>query len=402
MKHTRVKAAAAWPKRFFAAVLLGTAVLAPAVAASASPGRIWAYEYVLATARSERELAPITGHLLEVPDLRQPELLDFVAETLLAKVADATYPPRNKYALIRVLKSSKSPRYGATLDRVLELRNTKAIASEVASARVKNKKGVAQYVPGTIDIHAIVAERDAAALAAKPTSAQARHLAQFDGHTIDELLEWAGKPQQLVSGQTRVTDGVFIDVKVQRLTFYYRGLGRAVFGYQGKKGWQFQAVVADPLAFEKEFSYRDRARELGMPDDATLEMIQLVSGYTAATKNVVETSYHRGTPSREFMDTAAEILATQYRSADDPVKIDMYAWICRLLAEHGGPRYAAVLASVAQGTRDQKLRRFASLPVQPTNEKAVVPYVPGTISLAAQRAKYPSPYPESTFESGRL
>jgi hypothetical protein len=30
------------------------------------------------------------------------------------------------------------------------------------------------------------------------------------------------------------------------------------------------------------------------------------------------------------------------------------------------------------------------------------PYVPGTISLAAQRTKYPSLYPDSTFQSGRL
>jgi hypothetical protein len=29
-------------------------------------------------------------------------------------------------------------------------------------------------------------------------------------------------------------------------------------------------------------------------------------------------------------------------------------------------------------------------------------YVPGTISLDAQRAKYPPLYPESTFQSGRL
>jgi hypothetical protein len=272
---------------------------------------------------------------------------------------------------------------------------------------VKNGAGQAGYVPGTIDLHAIVAEMDAAALAAKPTTEQARHLAQFPGGTIDDLFAWAGKPQQIVSGQTRATDGLLINIRIQRLSFYYRGLGRVVYGYSGGRvrdeiGWLFQAVVADPLAFEQEFSYRDRAAELGLPDSGTLEMTQLVSGYTAAMKNVVETNYRRASRPLAFMDTAAEILATQFQTAGDPGSVDAYAWICRLLTQHGGQRYAAVLTRVAAETPDPKLRKYADLPIEKTTEVPADPYVPGTISLAAQRAKYPSPYPESTFQSGRL
>jgi hypothetical protein len=217
------------------------------------------------------------------------------------------------------------------------------------------------------------------------------------------LFEWAGRPHQIVSGQTRVSDGIFIHIKIQRVTFFYRGVGRVVYGYNGsKKAWLFQAVVADPLAFEQEFSYRDRARELGLVDDPTLEMIQLVSGYTASIKSVVEKNYQRQTRPLEFMDTAAEILVTQFEAADDPVKVDMHAWICRLLTMHGGRRYATILAQVAKGTDDSKLRRFAILPIEKTDEVPAEPYVPGTITLAAQRAKYPSLYPESTYQSGRL
>jgi hypothetical protein len=386
-----------------ATLLFGTAALLPrTTAAAASPGRVWAYQYVLATARTERELAPVTEHLIAERGLRERALVDFAAEVLLAQVADTSYPVQNKFRLIRVLKAANSSRYEATLDRVLALRNTQEIAAEVKSARVRSGRLEPQYVPGSLDIQAIVAEMDAAALAARPTKAQAEHLAGFRGRTIDELLEWAGRPQQVVMGQTRVTDGMLIVVKVQRLSFFYRGLGRAVFGFAGRKGWQFQAVVADPLAFEREFSYRERARELGLPDAATLEMIQLTSGYTASMKIAVETAYRRGTASREFTDTAAEILATEYPETTDPYRLDVYAWICRLLAERGGPRYATVLYEVEKGTRDEKLRRYAGLPVTPTNEVPIVQYQPGTISLAAQRAKYPSPYPESTFESGHL
>ncbi len=64
--------------------------------------------------------------------------------------------------------------------------------------------------------------------------------------------------------------------------------------------------------------------------------------------------------------------------------------------------YAAVLARVAKGTDDPKLRRFAMLPIEKTDDVPAASYVPGTISLVAQRAKYPSLYPESTYQSGRL
>ena len=266
----------------------------------------------------------------------------------------------------------------------------------------KAKTGVVGYVPGTIDSHTIVDEMDAAALAAIPATEQAIHIAAFPGGTFDQLFDWAGRPHQIVSGQMRVGDGV-INVKVQHISFFYRGLGRVIYDYSTAKGsWVFQVFVADPLAFEQEFSYRDRAQELGLPDDPTLEMIQLASGHAGAIKNVLERNYQRESRPLEFMDTAAEILATQFRSAADPLTIDMHAWICRLLTMHGGQRYAAILKRVTTETPSSKLRRFAQLPIEPTDEVPAVPYLPGTISLAAQRKKYPPLYPDSTFTNGRL
>jgi hypothetical protein len=276
---------------------------------------------------------------------------------------------------------------------------------ELNVARKKSRDAAAAYVPGSVDIREIVREVDAAALAAKPTTEQGKHLAEFKGETIDELFEWAGKPQQIVSDQIRATDGFLIQVKIQRITFFYRGLGRVVFGYDtspSDKGWLLQAVVADPLAFEQEFSYREHPQEHDQPDDARLEMIQLVSNYTASMRKVVELNNMRGRRPLEFMDTAAEILATQFKTADDPGQVDLYAWISRLLAEHGGSRYAAILERVAAETPDSKLRRYAGTKIAASTETPADPYVPGTISLEAQRAKYPSLYPESTFQSGRL
>ena len=384
------------------------ALIAPAFAAAqVSPGRLWTYQYLLATSVTERELAPITEHIVHDPELQIPEIGDLAAEVLLARFDETDFPLQNKLRLIRVIASMESTRYDAVLDRIEARATLDAARKELRAARKKGRAAASPYVPGTVDFRAIVREMDASALAARPTTEQGKHLASFPGGSIDDLFAWAGKPQQIVSGQTRVTDGLLIHVKVQRISFFYRGLGRVVYGFNNgtlhaEQGWLFQAVVADPLAFEEEFTYRARAKELGMPDSPTLEMMQLVSGYTASMKNVVEINYRRETRPLEFMDTAAEILATQFQTANDPVTIDMYAWICRLLTMHGGPRYAAILQRVAAETPDAKLKRFARLPIEETTEVPNEPYLPGTLSLAAQRAKYPPLYPESTFQSGRL
>lgn len=371
-------------------------------ACAAPSAREWTYQYLLATSMTERELAPITEHIIKDKSLQRSELLDFSAEVLLARMSDSNYPLQNKLRLIRVLGTEKSPRYTDLLNRVLDQSKSKVVQKEARSA-LKKKGTAATYVPGSIDVREIVAEVDSLAAAAKPTTAQGEHLAKFAGGTFEQLFEWAGRPHQIVSGQTRVSDGIFIHIKIQRIAFFYRGVGRVVYGYvAGKRAWEFQAVVTDPMAFEQEFAYRDRARELGLPDGPTLEMMQLVSGYTASIKSVVEKNYQRETRPLEFMDTAAEILATQAATAKDPVTVDMHAWICRLLTQHGGQRYAAILARVARETDDSKLRRFAILPIEKTHEVPAEPYIVGTTSLSAQRGKYPSLYPESTFQSGRL
>jgi hypothetical protein len=103
----------------------------------------------------------------------------------------------------------------------------------------------------------------------------------------------------------------------------------------------------------------------------------------------------------EFLDTAAELLATNFAAANGDLEIDVNGWICRVLAQRGGPRYAELLKRVAAETRDRKIRRLASLDIVNNEGMTAEPYRVGTISLATQRAKYTSPYPESTFQNSR-
>ena len=97
------------------------------------------------------------------------------------------------------------------------------------------------------------------------------------------------------------------------------------------------------------------------------------------------------------MDAAAELLLAKYGAPIEHSQLDGYGWICRLLSHRGGPRYSAVLATVASGTVDDKLRRYAKLKIDPAPEANPAPYVPGSTDLAALARKYPAPYPLVTM-----
>ena len=60
------------------------------------------------------------------------------------------------------------------------------------------------------------------------------------------------------------------------------------------------------------------------------------------------------------------------------------------------------LDKVATGTRIPKLRKYAELPQEQTNNRNNVPYIEGTVSLEAMRAKYPPLYPQRQFTSGQI
>lgn len=388
--------------RRFARALLLTGALGSPAAFAETDAFTWTYQYLLVTSTTQLELAPIAERIIYDDELPNLEISDVAAEVLLARIGDPEYPLDNKIRLLRIVKAAKSKRYDAIVRRVQELEPSNAKANWARAARLPMfRDDDAEYVPGSIDIRALVENVEDAALAAKPTTAQGRHLLQFPGGSIEELFQWAGRPHHVVSDQRRVSDGI-IHVKFQRIDFYYRGLGRVTYHYRStQRDWMFKEVVADPLAFEEEFPYRQRAAQLGMPDPLTLEMIQLVSNYPASMRVALQMNFRRSMRPLEFMDTAAEILDRQFKSAKDFDTVDVHAWICRLLATYGGSRYEAILQRVAAETTDSKLRRFARMPIEPNSQLPQAPYVPGTMSLDVQRAKYPSLYPDSTVTGRR-
>jgi hypothetical protein len=146
--------------------------------------------------------------------------------------------------------------------------------------------------------------------------------------------------------------------------------------------------------------YRPRAPELGFIDDSRLDMTRLLSPHAIAVRYALEEQYDREAVPLEFLDSVAELLLQSDAAATHPVVVDTQAWMCRVLAGKGGRRYAKVLAAIRRGAHDDKVKRHAALPIMNVKDVPADPYVPGSVSLPAQREKYPALYADAYANGG--
>jgi len=376
-----------------ACVLLLTAT--GITAAEVSP-RTWTYQYVFATSTEAAQFDPLVRHIRDHEELQKRELIDYVAEALVS--------PTNKLrkeaviVLLEGLEEFGSPRYRDVVAKVesgARAAEVKALAGKLAKKYRKVEE--AQYVPGSIDFARLRAEFTRTALATVPDDAQASRLASVPlESSIEKLFTIAGPPQSVLSAQTLVTDAVLVHVRVQRLWFYYRGVGRALFQYVTGKGWQLREVLLEPEAFEAYMPYRTPALMPGVISDQALAFTQLLSNRPISMKVAASASWRGAKPEPAFLDAVAEVLLKNHRTAEDWESVDAYAWMCRLLATYGGPRYANVLKRVKSYARSGKLRKYADLKIEKVNAENTAPYVAGSVSLDALRAQYPPLYPQRT------
>jgi hypothetical protein len=386
---------------FVSCALLWFASITCAEEATVSP-LAWTYRYVLSTALAENEFDPLLQGIRLDEDLRSATL-DYLAEALVSPL-NREMSAEARLRLARFLATQGDARYRDVLARTLRGGEGAEIHDLVSrhGKRWRHSKEP-QYLPGTIDFEKLRAQYAAAALAYEPTDAAARKLAALPADSsIENLFELVGTPHAVVSGAVSATDGLLINIKIRRLSIYYRGIGRVVFAFRKYDQWKSQGVVIDPEAFEALMPYRERPLSRVASADDALAFTQLLNGHPMAMKVAVESRWRTRSATPEFLDATAEVLLAQHAGARTAHELDVYAWMCRLLNSHGGPRYAAILATVARDTHDEKLRRFASLPIQRPNGVDTARYVAGSVSLAELRAKYPAPYPARTFLSGAL
>jgi hypothetical protein len=363
---------------------------------------LWAYEKLIVSAEDTGDLTalvnPLRDDALSRPELESTEFLDYLAEALQLKQAPpgpialidmgGRHHENVRLAIIRYLNKHGNGRYHRVILRIAHEREL-SDAKKLALQLVNRKKTPPNfYVPGTLNLAAVRDAYARDALAAAPPAALAQEIVKLRKNApFDAVVERLGKPQT-VSARLRMLGKNYS----QQMNVFYRGVGRVAFVYRNGRGWLMRGSQLATQAYEHVMPYRIDPAKYGQPDDETLQMIQLMSGERVTLRVLLETREDNQDATLEFLDTAAEMLLQTHRETQDRFDTDVNSWICVLLAKHGGRRYSDVLSTVAAGANSEKLVKFAQLPIDATQHAGVPVYRAGSISLAAQRAKYPNPY----------
>lgn len=366
---------------------------------------LWSYEYVLATAGSGQQLEPILNDIYVSGIELDEQFLDLMASVLIENYKDDYYFKDNMAWLVKVIVQSQNYRYRELVKTVTGHWNLRKVRGVVRKYLKKAKKStVEQYEYSSVHGETLRLGYVQDAMAADPNKTEITpKLAKMaDGFSIADMFKLAGKPHHIVSGATRVTDGFLIHLKFLRLTFFYKGQGRVTFAYDKGNDWGYRNTVLDPLGFEEYMPYRSQAKALGMISDHHLKIAMLMSAAPSSIKTVAEKVYNNGGENTELLDAAAELLITGFMESDDPLMIDSYSWVCKLLAKKGGGRYGDVLKFVEDNTSNKKLKRYAKTKIASSAVISSDRYKPGDVSLDKLKAKYPSPYPNLHTIKGRL
>jgi hypothetical protein len=382
--------------RTLLATLLVSLVFACPPPALAEDAHEWSVRYMLVNGTDDASLVGATTQVASHSKLRTPEMRELLAEILGEINAGKTVAPEAAVDIIRVLAvAPDAQRYHSVIRGARKLSHEGMTQAQNAySKRFPRAKGE-QWAPGTMDLATARREAIESALAARPTPEQTAALRSLpDTASLDDLFARVGKPAHVRPRDTRSAQN-HANMDIRQIAYFYRGIGRIVFDYRHETGWRPDNRTMDPLAFEGLMPYRKDAAARGLPDDTAVAMTQLLNG-SAPTMRMSAIAIH-GLDSAppEYLDAAAELLLRGYATAEDPELVDAYAWLCNVLAHHGGNRYLGVLATILKRSDDGKLRRYAGQPVRNRNDGAPR-YTPGSVSLDELARKYPSPYPDFT------
>ena len=387
---------------FFVAAMLVCALSSVdrAVAQVPEDPLLWSIRSSLAMSRHPRHLAPMLAEVERNPTVRNQAMFDFIAELLVDTSGDAEYPEQSATDIATMMLRMKSGRYREAAIAVTGRTPYPKVRRLAQQYAVKHRKTRdPQYAPGTIDLPALRQKFIADALAFQPTPELARRIDQLPvGSKLESLFAVAGRPQFVDSTQWRIRDEV--DIRVEKLFFYYRGIGRVTFEYSDEAGWYLRSFIADSLAWEPLMPYRVLAPASGLIDGPRLDMTRVLSPHSIGVRYALEEQYDRKSVPLEFLDSVAELLLQSEAGATHPVVIDTQAWMCRLLAEKGGRRYARVLGTIARGAHDEKVKGYARVPILVVEGVPTEAYQPGSVSLVSQREKFPPLYADAYVNGG--
>lgn len=385
----------------FRAALLALGLFCTATA-RADGAWSWTYRMLVIVGKTDEQLVPVASEIARNGALRDRELCDVIAEKIWRMRAAKARTRLAAAQLTNIVANCPDAgRYFAVM-RAMRGYLPRAAAPVFSQYDQRVRKPAADpFVPGSVDLEALEREYVDAALAVQPSVAQARTLAALPPTaTLGEMFAAVGKPAGVAAREVKV--GAQAAVELRQVWFFYRGIGRVTFDFQNRSGWRQYQVVLDPMAFELQMPYRARAVELKLPDDDTILFTQLLSGAPSSIKAAAQTVFRMDVAPPGWLEAAAEVLLRQHADVANTADDDAYAWLCNVLAHHGGRHYQRVLNEVQRATRDEKLRRFAKQPVDRGDPGIVADYVPGSTSLDALARKFPSLYPGMNLVRGLL
>jgi len=404
-------------------VALFLVFLAPGRAIAQGLASEWTYQYVLSTSDRGGDLTHIIASYPHQPWLKEPAMLDLLAEALVRGAQSREYSQPNLVFMAKVVCRA-SPRYLATMSAVStsasqlqgfrrDDREFRAELQKLSSKCVEelDATGVQQYRPGAIDLDGMRAQFLGPRAEARPTTAQGQKLLTIrvgeEGATLDDVIGLLGTPRHVAIGTAVLATGgfraggirwsthTFVKYRhTNRLHYYYQGVGRVTFVYRNS-GWRANEAIADPMLCERELPYRADTEANGQPAEMTLRMHELLYGGYRSARQAVETwAPVSFTP--EVKDTAAEILASRYAPERGKIIDDTFLVIARFLAQSDPARYGALIKETAARSSDRRMRKLADSIVLDTADPSRR-YRPGEVTLEDLRRKYPPLYPESTL-----
>jgi hypothetical protein len=394
--------------------LLAASLLAASFQSMAvSPAVEWTYQNALISSERGSELQYVFIDIEGDASLREQPMLDLLMEVVLFNTTNLPYSQVDLMRMTRIVYRSGNPRYVTAMSRLASAtldpgpytgdqagrrEDVNELAFKFAKRFAKNP--VPQYEPGSISIPAMRARQVDAALAAKHPAAQAQTLLALPtgttGATIDDVFAAAGAPEVIAIGNQRSTYKGQQSRNEDQMQFFYRGLGRATLYYERDLGWHLASVLIDPLRFERTMPYWKSAAGAGRPEEAALIMQSLLSGSFSSIRLAME-SFAPGDLSLELTDTAAEVMWQGFADQPNLEAGDAYIAICRALMGRDARRYVRVLTKVTTESTDVRIQGLAASVLR--NDDTSDQYQPGSISLDAQRRKYPPLYPESLAEA---
>lgn len=367
---------------------------APSFALSSSE---WAYRHTLLHNPSRSNARAVASSIkIEGVDSSK-EFLDTIAE-LIVRDSQNNETSKATPILLQILRRSKRSEE-RTFYRYYEL------LSELTSDRKKydlgkldskvqrdirvmkyKAKSMPQYKMGDTSLEEVAASYIEQSNLALSENKNGNALASVHPEmSLDEIYDHLGKP---TSASIKKINAARLNIIY--LWLHYLGQGELSFRLKGTQ-WRLASVSIPGLEPESSDSEPQSGSAVSALQGSDLVYTTLMHGSIFHLQTTIKGLYKHSEIDVGILDTVAEMLATNYMNVEGRLEVDTYAWMCKLLANKGGPRYTGVLDHVRNTSNQNRIKKNAEPATEAVPGIPLERYQMGSLDLAEMKARYPLP-----------